>query len=83
MNVKHHPFFSVIIPTYNRRLFLEKALRSVLDQTFSDLEVIIVDDGSTDGTQDMIAHWDDPRMMTLRQENGGPAKARKPRPAAC
>ena len=44
------PLFSVIIPTYNRRELLRQALASVWAQTFTDYEVIVVDDGSTDGT---------------------------------
>ena len=45
------PYFSVIIPTYNRAVLLEKALKSVMKQTFSEWECIVVDDGSTDGMQ--------------------------------
>ena len=45
------PFFSVIIPTYNRKEFLKKAINSVLEQTEKDWELLIVDDGSSDGSQ--------------------------------
>jgi len=48
------PFFSVIIPTYNRKDFLPIAVESVLEQTFSDYELIVVDDGSTDGTAEWL-----------------------------
>ena len=50
----HYPFFSVIIPTYNRKQFLKIALTSVLAQTFNDYEVIVIDDGSSDGTKEMF-----------------------------
>lgn len=49
------PYLSVIIPTYNRAVLLRKTLESVFDQTFSDYEIIVVDDGSTDRTEDSIA----------------------------
>lgn len=70
------PFFSVIIPAYNRELTIERALRSCLDQTFADFEVIVVDDGSTDGTADVVARCADPRVILLRQENMGASAAR-------
>ena len=44
------PFFSVIIPVFNVEKYLDKCLESVISQTFSDLQVIVVDDGSTDGS---------------------------------
>lgn len=51
------PKLSVIIPTYNRAVFLRKALESVAAQTFSDYEIIVVDDGSTDRTEDVVARF--------------------------
>jgi glycosyltransferase involved in cell wall biosynthesis len=68
--------FSIIIPTYNRKLFLKKAIDSVLDQTFSDFELIVVDDGSTDGTTDLILSYKDSRLKYFYKENGGPSSAR-------
>lgn len=49
------PFFSIVIPTYNRRDLLEKCVNSVLNQTFTDFEIIVIDDGSKDGTGEFIA----------------------------
>ena len=69
-------FFSVIIPTYNRRYFLKISLESVLEQTFKDFELIIVDDGSTDKTYKLIKGYKDKRIKYLKQENKGPASAR-------
>jgi len=70
------PQFSVIIPTYNRREFLQKAVATVLSQTFGDWELIIVDDGSTDDTAAMVAGYTDARIRCVVQENQGPAAAR-------
>ncbi|HIK07287.1 MAG TPA: glycosyltransferase family 2 protein [Trichormus sp. M33_DOE_039] len=70
------PKVSVIIPAYNAMAFLPTTLDSVLQQTFSDYEVIIVNDGSSDG----IVHWFtqiiDVRVKLITQENQGPAAAR-------
>ena len=69
------PKVSVIIPTYNRAAFLGAAVRSVLDQTFGDFEVIVVDDGSTDGTDEVVRDIADPRVRYLRQEHKGISSA--------
>ena len=72
------PDISVVIPTYNRKALTVEAVRSVLAQTHEDFEVIVVDDGSTDGTQEAIqeAFGDEPRLRYVRKENGGTASAR-------
>lgn len=49
------PFFSVIIPLYNKTLYVQRALESVQNQSFGDYEVIIVDDGSTDGSAEIAS----------------------------
>ncbi|MBQ8555580.1 MAG: glycosyltransferase [Clostridia bacterium] len=68
---------SVIIPTYNRRALLLRAVDSVLRQTYADLECIIVDDGSTDGTAEAVRRLPDPRIRYVRQErNAGACAAR-------
>ncbi|MDD5638815.1 MAG: glycosyltransferase [Candidatus Pacebacteria bacterium] len=68
---------SVIIPTYNRAHLLSRAIDSVLSQTFQDFELIIVDDGSTDNTKEIVEEYQkkDERIKYLWEENsGGPAK---------
>jgi len=67
---------SVIIPSYNRAHILKKAVISVLDQSFSDIEVIIVDDGSTDNTREVVASILDERLHYYYQENAGACVAR-------
>lgn len=67
-------FFSVIIPTYNRGHTLARAIESVLAQTVRDYEIIVVDDGSTDDTAELLEEY---RVKILRfEQNGGVAKAR-------
>ncbi len=70
------PFFSVIIPTFNRRPFLEKAVNSVLGQSWRDLELIVVDDGSDDGTDEFLSACDDNRLTCVYQQNRGVSSAR-------
>ena len=53
------PVVSVIIPTYNRADLVREAIQSVLDQTYQDFEIIVVDDGSTDGTEQVLAQYKD------------------------
>ena len=66
---------SVIIPTYNRAQLTATAVQSVLNQTFEDFELIVIDDGSTDNTEETIAAFTDPRLIYIKQENGGVAAA--------
>ncbi|MGN1367922.1 MAG: glycosyltransferase family 2 protein [Aristaeellaceae bacterium] len=70
------PCISVIIPTYNRRELLLRAVNSALGQTEQDLEVIIADDGSTDGTGEMVRGMRDPRIRYLALPHGGACAAR-------
>jgi glycosyltransferase involved in cell wall biosynthesis len=70
------PKVSVIIPTYNYGRFLGEALQSVLNQTFADFEIIVVDDGSTDNTRDVAARFNDNRIRYIYQENRGVSAAR-------
>ncbi len=62
------PFFSVIIPTYNRATFIAKAIQSVLNQTFSDFELIVVDDASTDNTELIVKKIEDSRLKYVKNE---------------
>lgn len=63
------PFFSVIIPAYNREKFIEKAIYSILNQNFTDFEVIVIDDASTDLTENIIKSFTDNRIVYLRNES--------------
>jgi hypothetical protein len=72
------PRVSVIIPTYNYADYVGKAVYSVLNQTYRDLEVVVVDDGSTDHTAQKIEglHQEDERVLYVYQPNGGASAAR-------
>ncbi|HEY0317900.1 MAG TPA: glycosyltransferase family 2 protein [Solirubrobacterales bacterium] len=62
------PFFSVVVPTYNRSEILRRCVDSCLDQTFSDFELIVVDDHSTDETVEMLERYEDPRLRVVVHE---------------
>lgn len=66
---------SVIIPTYNRASLIERALQSVLDQDYPDIEVIIVDDYSTDNTEDVVKSVNDPRIRFIKHSHNKGANA--------
>lgn len=69
------PRVSVTIPTFNCARFLVRAISTALSQTYTDYEIIVVDDGSTDGTRDVVAQFGD-RVQYLYQPNGGLSSAR-------
>ncbi len=71
----HEVTVSVIIPTYNRAGYLTEAIESVLAQTYKDIEIIVVDDGSDDNTREKLSPYMD-RIKYVYIENGGPARAR-------
>ena len=68
--------FSVIIPLYNKEDCIEKTLACVLNQSYSDFEVIVVDDGSLDHSVEIVSSIRDDRIRLIAQSNGGPAAAR-------
>ncbi|MCM8774619.1 MAG: glycosyltransferase family 2 protein, partial [Candidatus Omnitrophica bacterium] len=68
---------SVVIPTYNRAYSLKRAIESVSNQTYKNLEIIIVDDGSIDNTEEIVSYFKDPRIQYLHHlQNRGPSSAR-------
>jgi GT2 family glycosyltransferase len=72
------PLVSVVVPTFNRAKIVVVAIASALAQTYSPTEVVVVDDGSSDETEEKIRHdyGTDSRVRYVRKENGGPASAR-------
>ena len=67
---------SVVMPAFNEERWISESIQSILDQSFRDFELIIVDDGSTDKTFEIASSFEDPRVKVYRQENMGPAAAR-------
>ncbi|MEC9376120.1 MAG: glycosyltransferase [Pseudomonadota bacterium] len=77
MNYSVFPLVSVIIPTYNRASYLGRALQSILDQTYTNWEVIVIDNHSTDNTDEVMVSFVDQRITFLKiQNNGVIAKSR-------
>ena len=70
------PFFSIIIPVYNKEKFVKNTLDTVLNQTFQNYEVIVVNDGSTDNSLEILRSINDPRLKIFSQENQGAAASR-------
>src|SRR4051812_38446848 len=68
---------SAIIPTFNRRKYVGRAVDSALSQTIPVEELIVVDDGSSDGTADMLEHTYGESVRVIREQNSGVAGARK------
>jgi hypothetical protein len=67
---------SVVLPTYNRAQFIEECIGSVLDQSYRDIELVVVDDGSTDRTDDILRSLHDSRLICVWQQNRGRSAAR-------
>lgn len=70
------PFFSVIIPLYNKEKFIKNTLESVLNQSFEDFELLIVNDGSTDGGEAVVQSFSDKRINYFHKTNAGVSAAR-------
>lgn len=70
------PLFSVIIPTYNREEFICGCIESVLSQTFAGFELIVIDDGSTDATQELISGYDRGEIQYVKTDHNGVSAAR-------
>jgi glycosyltransferase involved in cell wall biosynthesis len=70
------PKVSVIIPTYNRANLIAESIKSVLNQTFTDFEIIVVDDGSADNTKEVVESFKEPRIRYIYQANKGVSCAR-------
>lgn len=67
---------SVIMPAYNEERYIAESIQSILNQTFQDFELIIVDDGSIDKTFEIASLFEDSRIKVYRQQNLGPGATR-------
>lgn len=78
MKDKKKPIISIIVPIYNSREYLDRCIESLVHQTFKDLEIILVDDGSLDNSYDICKKWKkkDARISCYSKKNGGTASAR-------
>lgn len=70
------PFFSVIIPLYNKDKYIENTVNSVINQTYKDFEIIIINDGSTDNSLNIIKSFTDNRIQIINKENQGLCSSR-------
>lgn len=68
--------YSIVIPLYNKAPYISQTINSVLSQSVQDFEIIVVDDGSTDGGASIVRSISDPRIRLIQQENAGVSKAR-------
>jgi len=71
-----NPLVSIIIPAYNAERFIKRVLESALAQTYKNIEIIVIDDGSTDKTAEIVKNYKDPRIIYLYQKNQGQGPAR-------
>lgn len=76
MTSKKAPLVSIIMPVYNAEEFIEEAITSVLNQDYKNIEFLIINDGSNDGTKEKIDSFHDPRIRSFSQENRGTSVAR-------
>lgn len=66
---------SIVLPTFNGERFLRESVDSCLNQTFREIQLIVVIDGSTDNTEHIMQQYDDPRLVVIKTENRGQAEA--------
>jgi glycosyltransferase involved in cell wall biosynthesis len=76
IEIKFMTYFSIIIPLYNKENYIQNTLKSVLSQTFSDFEIIVVNDGSTDKSGEKVLEFKDKRIRYFYKENEGVSSAR-------
>jgi glycosyltransferase involved in cell wall biosynthesis len=75
--MSNNEIISVVIPVYNRERLIGKTIKSILEQTYNNFEILIIDDNSTDGTKEAITKINDSRIRYFKQEyNQGPSAAR-------
>ena len=72
----NHPLISIIIPLYNKEECIVKTIESITKQDYDDYEIVVVDDGSTDGSVALIQSLNNDKIKIYKKENGGPASAR-------
>ena len=76
MTLRQPPLVSVVMPMHNAARFVAASVQSILAQTVADLELLVIDDGSTDGSAEIVARNADERVRVLRQERAGEGAAR-------
>ena len=72
----HIPLISIVVPLYNKEQYISQTLQSVLMQPFTDYEILVVDDGSTDQSMDRVKEFEFEHIRCFSKANGGPASAR-------
>jgi glycosyltransferase involved in cell wall biosynthesis len=70
------PFFTIVVPTYNRAHLIGKTIQSILTQDFKDFDVLVIDDGSKDNTAEIMSGFTDPRIQYIKKENAERGAAR-------
>jgi teichuronic acid biosynthesis glycosyltransferase TuaG len=73
---KPSPLVSIVMPAYNAQKYIKEAIRSVLNQSYTAWELVVINDGSTDATASIVAAFNDPRIRRIDQENRGVSAAR-------
>jgi len=76
MQMSTQPLVSVVVTLYNKAPYVRRAIQSILRQSYQDYEIVVIDDGSTDGGADIVARLQEPRLRLVHQENQGEGAAR-------